>query len=112
MPAASGDNPTACLGGSSGISQTTISARQQPRREGARVNGLEIGFGVLYLGLAGLVALLLIKVRNAPRGGQHLPGRSVGSPRWQLWKVVMPLAIAVCALSGVLWLLRGLGRVH
>jgi len=73
---------------------------------------LEIGFGVLYLGLAGLVALLLIRVRNAPRGGQHLSGRSVGSPRWLPSKVVMPLAIAACLSTGVLWLLRGLGRLR
>jgi hypothetical protein len=39
------------------------------------VNGLEIGIGVLYLGLGGLIAWLLVQARHAPRSASWSPGQ-------------------------------------
>jgi hypothetical protein len=81
------------------------------------VNGLEVGIGVLYLGLGGLIGWLLVPARRAPRGGRHLPAGLARSPGWQRWKVLLPVALALFLANGALWLLRGstacgdLGRV-
>jgi hypothetical protein len=84
----------------------------EPARKGAGVNGLEIGIGVLHLGLGGLIAWLLVQARHAPRGGRHLPAGLAGSPRWQLWKVLLPVGLALFMANGALWLPRGFDRLR
>jgi len=76
------------------------------------VNELEIGLGVLFVALAGVVAWLLAWVRHAPPGGRHLPGGLAPSARLRRANVLLAVGSAVMLANGVLWLLRGFGRVR
>jgi hypothetical protein len=76
------------------------------------VNGLEIGLGVLFLASAAVAAWVLVRARHAPPGGRHLPAGLAPSARLRRAKVLLTVGSAVMLANGVLWLLRGFGRVR
>lgn len=76
------------------------------------MNGLEIGLGMLFLAYAGVVAWVLVRVRHAPPGGRHLPAGLAPPARLRRAKVLLTVASAAMLANGVLWLLRGFGRVR